>query len=438
MAITITYLISNIIHIYTTYLFIDCFLSKRKVSIQVFFYAYGIYYVITAIMYLNSFNIKYNVIINLLFGFAMGLLYKSSFLKKILATVFIYILKMACDVFAVMMVSFISKLSYRVIMNDSYYTILIFIIYAASQYIVIKLLCPLFKNNETELPIAYWLAVFLIPAGSIYILFSMNNQYIDGGIQDLPFILITIGILFAINILVFFLYNKLIRDEEIKYENILLHQQNDAYENQSLLIHEFQSRLNDEKHDMKGQLVSVKRYIEQDNSYEAQKYIDKLIGKTEDIGSSSNSGDTVLDAMIDSKQYLATRQDTEFHVQIQLERSIDMDKVDLTTILCNLLDNALEACMKQPKGSRQIWFQLSYQHAVLSIAVMNTYNPDAIDIQDGKAYTTKEDKSVHGIGLKRIRQTVEKYNGSFEYETLVKNDTALFSTDVMLYLDKQS
>ncbi|MGL5437298.1 MAG: sensor histidine kinase [Lachnospiraceae bacterium] len=437
MAVIITCLLCNFVNIYSTYYFIDNFLQKNRVSKRGLFYAYSIYYIITAIMYSKSYNISYNIIANLTFGFFMGLLYKSSMFKKILASVFIYILKIASDVFTVMIVSLITKSPYSVIMFDSYFVILGLVICASSQFVIIKLLIPLFRSHETELPLSYWLAVFLIPSGSIYILHSMNTQYIDGGIQDLPFILITIGILLAINILVFFLYNKLIKDEEIKYENILLHQQNNAYENQSLLIHEFENRFNGEKHDMKNHLASIKRFIEQEQLDEALKYIVKLIGKTKEIGTGSNSGDTVIDAMVDSKLYLANRQNTKFHVLIKIAQPLDMDQVDLTTILCNLLDNALEACTKLPKDRRQIWFQLSYQHAVLSIFVNNTYNPETIDIRDGKVYTTKEDKSLHGIGLRRVQQTVDKYSGMFEYCTSENGEDSIFTADIILYLHKE-
>lgn len=432
MAVTISYLIYNSISIYITYYFINHFLYKKKFSTQRIFISYALYFIITTLVYFYHNNALHNLVINFVLVFLMTMLYYCSFQKKILAAVFIDVLNLASDVFAVIIISLFSQSSYREIMSKKHYIILGFIICAISQYLMVKLLKPLFSNHGTELPGSYWLAVFLIPTSSIYILYSMNHQYIAGGIKDLPFILITIGILFAINILVFYLYNKLIKDEEIKYENILLHQQKTAYENQSRLIHEFQNRFTEQKHDMKGQLVSVKRLVEENQIDNALDYLDKLIGKTREIRTGMNSGNIVIDAMVDSKFYLANLQHTEFYVNVELTNPLQMDPIDLTAVLCNLLDNALEACIKLPEGKRKIWFGLSYQHDILTITIKNTYNPDALDIREGKVYTTKADKHLHGIGLRRVSQSVEKYNGSFTYNTSESLDGSVFIADIIL------
>ena len=438
MAVTITYLIYSCIYIYLTYSFLDNFFKKRRVSKFCIMALYSIYYIVLAFVNLNTFETFFNIIINLSFGFLIGLLYNTSNLKRILASFYIYILFLTCDIFTAYLLLFLFSSTFDIIMSNPFLKIMGFIICITLQIILVKTITPLFRSQDAEVPPSYWFAVFLIPFGSIYILSSMHMQYLNGGIHNLPFILITIIILFAINILLFYLYDKLIKDEEIKYENILLHQQKEAYENQALLIRGFQDSLHEEKHDMKGNLSAVKRMLEQSQTDEALNYINKLIGKTEDIISSISSGDVVIDAMVNSKLYIANLQNTLFHVDIELFQPLEIEPVDLTVILCNLFDNALEACAKLHDGQREIWVRIVYQHETLSIAVVNTYNPDKIDIRGGNAYTTKEDKIRHGIGLKRIRQTVEKYNGMFSYNVSKKDGIALFSVDILLYLHKNS
>lgn len=106
---------------------------------------------------------------------------------------------------------------------------------------------------------------------------------------------------------------------------------------------------------------------------------------------------------------------------------------DFTIILGNLLDNALEAVTKLPPQKRIIRFYLNFQSDYLIIQMRNIYNPTVSDIRDGKAYTTKVDKDLHGIGLKRIKNAAAKYNGSFEYQTTTEGEDSFFIAEVKLY-----
>lgn len=434
MAVAVTYLLFNIVFLYSIFTFIDNFLSTRRFSGWVLFFAYVLYYVITSTIYFKAFNVTLNVAVHLCFCFAIGFLYRSSILKRILAAVFIYILIIASDEVTLILLLIVSKSSYHAITGGTSLTCLGIIISTIALLAIVKLVRPLFRNYDYELPRTYWLAVFLIPSGSIYIVHSLNKQYITGGIKDLSFILIAVCILFAINILVFYLYNKSLKDESLKHENILLQQQNIASENQALLIQEFQDNLHEQKHDMQDYLSIIEEYAKCGQTDELLKYVNTLTEMTKEIKSSYHSGDVVIDAIVNGKLYLANRQDTKFVANINLSQPLDINRVHLTTILCNLLDNALEACSKLPKDKRNMYLTLTCDLNLLSVTVTNTCNPKNIDIQNGVAYTTKTDKSIHGIGLKRVKKTVEKYNGTFEYYTKDSNEESCFIAETMLYL----
>lgn len=434
MALTITYLIMNLIRTYAIYLFIDALLLRKRISKQMVLCAYAVYYIVCTYTYMKAYNVSIIVLQNLLFGYLMGLLYYSKITKRVLATVFIYILQFASDYFALILVEILFQIPYSTTISGNFYTKLGIVISMLSLLLLVLLIRPLFRNSETELPYSYWLAVFLIPSGSIFIIYSLNNYHVNNIAYDLSLNLWITFILFDINVLVFYLYNKLLKEEATKYEVMMLHQQNDIYEKQALLINEFQKELHNQNHDIKNHLISIMEFIESGDSQEAINYVDTLIGNAKEITTSINSGNINVDAMLNSKLYIAKHQDTQLFIKIRiLDPLVMKDPADLTIILGNLLDNALEAVTKFPPPKRIIEFYLKYQGNFLIIQVRNIYSPATSDIHDGKAYTTKSNKELHGIGLKRIKNTAEKYDGSFEYQTTTEGEDAFFIAEVKLY-----
>ena len=78
MAVNIIYLLFSIIFFYSIFAFIDNFLSTRRFSGWVLFFAYVLYYVITSTAYFKAFNVTLNMVIHLCLCFAIGFLYRSS------------------------------------------------------------------------------------------------------------------------------------------------------------------------------------------------------------------------------------------------------------------------------------------------------------------------------------------------------------------------
>ncbi|MFT4104975.1 MAG: GHKL domain-containing protein [Lacrimispora sp.] len=373
-------------------------------------------------------------------GFLMGFLYKTPLYKKLIATSFIYILGIAIEDCTAASISLLFKASVFTVISETN-----FMIIGISFSTLLNLILVTFINrslfqhsnsDDAELPASYWLAIFLVPTGSTYILHALNTQI--SGNQASFLTLSIIIILFAINFLVFYLYNKLMKEESLRYENILLAQQNDAYQNQVKLIQEFQTSIREQRHDMNNHFCAIKGLAMQQKEEDLMEYIDSLIDATQMPKAGINCKDAVIDAMINSKLYLAAQQHTKMEVSVNLPSTLPINQMDLTIILGNLLDNALEACIKLPAKERFVHIAINSKHDVLTIDVTNTYNTQDIDIRDGKVYSTKKDKIWHGIGLNNVKRAVEKYNGILEYNTYEKNENDFFSAKIMLYLSSGS
>ena len=83
----------------------------------------------------------------------------------------------------------------------------------------------------------------------------------------------------------------------------------------------------------------------------------------------------------------------------------------MTTILGNLLDNALEAAKTAPEGLRFLNLTIRRINAMLIIKVENGYGNTPIQ-ENGKLLTSKKDKAFHGWGLKSVQTAADRYDGT--------------------------
>ena len=84
-------------------------------------------------------------------------------------------------------------------------------------------------------------------------------------------------------------------------------------------------------------------------------------------------------------------------------------------IICAQIDNALEACMKIPKDAgRNIKVEIWQKESFVFFKVINTALKNPF-IDSKELRTTKESKdSMHGFGIKNIKETAAKYDGTLK------------------------
>ena len=114
---------------------------------------------------------------------------------------------------------------------------------------------------------------------------------------------------------------------------------------------------------------------------------------------------------------LAEQEQIKTKVNIEYPHNTNIRSVDLTTILGNLLDNALEAAETAPDKLRFLNLTIRRINAMLIIKVENGYS-NAPTETDGKLVTSKIDKASHGWGLKSVQTAADRYDGTIttDYE----------------------
>lgn len=94
---------------------------------------------------------------------------------------------------------------------------------------------------------------------------------------------------------------------------------------------------------------------------------------------------------------------------------MNIDAFDLSIIINNALDNALEACKRQKEGNKTIELNAYQCENMFFIVIKNSFDGTlARNRIDGRLLTTKLDSRNHGLGLRNIEVCAEKYYGKAE------------------------
>ena len=84
--------------------------------------------------------------------------------------------------------------------------------------------------------------------------------------------------------------------------------------------------------------------------------------------------------------------------------------MELCCVLGNLLDNAIEAELKNPKGQRNIDISVTMHEEVMEILIKNRILSSVLQANKDLK-TTKTNLAQHGFGMQNIRDIVSKNDG---------------------------
>lgn len=223
-------------------------------------------------------------------------------------------------------------------------------------------------------------------------------------------------LILAVNLL-FLLFDEVLAgkktaEEELKTQSQLIALQ---MRNQDEVNNMYQNILS-LKHDMNNHMHTISGYMQVGEYVKAQEYVGKIAGEVSGI-KSFHSGNAVIDALVGSKTALAEMNDILVKVDMAVPAELIITDEDITVMIGNLYDNAIDANMKLTEVNRRfIHIKMLFDCGNLLIVFENaTMDQDCIGNKRAWA-TTKEDRSAHGFGIKNIDRIIRKYGGYCERE----------------------
>lgn len=186
-------------------------------------------------------------------------------------------------------------------------------------------------------------------------------------------------------------------------------------------------KLRELKHDSKNQyaymkmLLSEKRYDELDSFFE--EYGDGILEPISFISSSN----AIVSSVLNMEYSKAKALGVGFDCKLAIPSSLPILSTDLSSLLCNLLDNSIQGT-KESGEKRPVMIRMREYQRFLYLEVNNPVLPSLTLKQIEGIRTTKKDEEFHGFGRKIIASIVKKYNGTIE--TSLKDH--IYSIKIML------
>lgn len=183
------------------------------------------------------------------------------------------------------------------------------------------------------------------------------------------------------------------------------------------------------RHDYHNHIQTMKAYLAMGRLEELDSYLNELDRDLTEVDTVLKTGNVKLDAILNSKISLAKSKGIRVEAKALVPSSLPFSEVDLSLIIGNLMDNAMEACLKiDQEQQRFIRIYLDVLKGQLYIYVMNAVGGPLK--KEGGRYLTTKRSAFHGFGLMRLDRVVEKYQGYLNRQ----DETDVFVTEILLPL----
>ncbi|QHT61415.1 GHKL domain-containing protein [Paenibacillus lycopersici] len=183
------------------------------------------------------------------------------------------------------------------------------------------------------------------------------------------------------------------------------------------------------RHDYHNHIQTMKAHLALGQTAALDDYLNQLDSDLSAVDTVLQTGNVMVDAILNSKLSLIATKSIAVNAKAVVPDKLRVSEIDLCVMIGNLLDNAMEACLKQALPSnRFIRVYIGILKQQLYISVANSVGGDVI--RSGKSFLTTKDSDTHGFGLMRIDRIADKYNGYVNRQ----HEEGVFATEIMLPL----
>ena len=273
----------------------------------------------------------------------------------------------------------------------------------------------LHKNNNkyfVELPVGWYLLVAVALVGMSLMVGFVQECFMDGiEAINLKYLLMIILLVLFLNIVIYIYFMYLIYSKKRMELLCFINKEHLNYQREyySKMIRQ-DEEIKAFRHDIKKLMNGLNCLAEKDDLTGLKAFIENMDGKFQQI-SVIKTGNEIADCFINGTIYeIQKKGKLEYSVMGRFPMSIRIDDTDLCVLLANALDNAREE-LEQIRGKKILNISIKSYNDRLFINISNSCRPK----KGSLLQSSKKSIAEHGYGTKNMKQIVEKYHGTIEW-----------------------
>lgn len=183
------------------------------------------------------------------------------------------------------------------------------------------------------------------------------------------------------------------------------------------------------RHEIRHQAETLRILCQQGDFDRVKAYVQQMAGESR-IVQGLYSANLLVNALVAPRLQAAQDAGVEVSAIIQVPEQLPMADIDLSTLLINMLDNAVLAASAVPDAAaRTLTLRMEYARGRLLILCRNSYTGAVQMNKDGLPASHRGE--WHGQGTRLMRRVAEKYGGVLD----VRTDGGAFTLRTVLTLE---
>ena len=358
-----------------------------------------------------------NIFTSLMLTFALSFLHDCNIRHKIFATISFQVFATLSEIIVYIVFSMLTDNMKTTLFEEEVYG-------GISSKIVLFILLNItmlfFEKRKEFRSVKYSMMILIMPLLSILLMLTIPIKKSTNPSEYTLTLIGLSGILIANVVNYFLLQNiiylneakqtKLNLDKQIGYQVEKYCQLSTAYRDTRRLIH-----------DTKKHYFMIRELVDRQEYAKTINYINDSITDLENVYNNINTGNLVIDSFVSNYALIAKQDGIQFRTNLQINPNcITIKDYDLSIIIGNLLDNALNSCRTIPAPyPKQITLEISTSSKELLIHIYNTIvNSYSLSLETEKNKNTSY--LYHGFGTQNVERITLSYKGN--YSTRVTND----------------
>lgn len=186
------------------------------------------------------------------------------------------------------------------------------------------------------------------------------------------------------------------------------------------------------KHNYHNHIQTIEALLELERKDDLKQYLTDMKSDMVTMEVILKTGNIKADAILNSKIALMKSYGIKVDATAIVPENIPIKGTELSVFIGNILDNAVEACLKiEEVSERFVHIYIDILKGQFYLSVTNSMVGKAT--RSGNNYLTTK-SGHHGFGLWSVDQIVKKYNGIINRQS----EEGVFATEVLLPIERNS